>query len=202
MTEAELRAKYPNRAEWFYVQMLEAHNAPRRQPASQALTPRPEVSPPAVSTPTPPLKRKETGKAPIFAEFKKHERLNQYVAYVPILIKSEANDQGRHIWRAKMLRIKRQRQAVELYLWDLKRRAKPESVFLFRHGRPLDGDNLQNSFKHVRDTIAELLEFDDRDPEVSWTYDQTFEGVVGFTVVIVWPPGVCPCCGRPITTET
>ena len=38
--------------------------------------------------------------------------------------------------------------------------------------RELDGDNLQASFKHVRDGIADRLKVDDRDKRVTWLYGQ------------------------------
>lgn len=34
------------------------------------------------------------------------------------------------------------------------------------------GDNLNSSQKHVRDAVAALLGVDDRDPRVTWAYDQ------------------------------
>lgn len=38
--------------------------------------------------------------------------------------------------------------------------------------RALDDDNLRGALKHVRDGVADALGVDDRDPRVSWRYDQ------------------------------
>ena len=38
--------------------------------------------------------------------------------------------------------------------------------------RALDGDNLQAALKNVRDGVADFLKVDDRDPRVTWAYDQ------------------------------
>jgi hypothetical protein len=36
----------------------------------------------------------------------------------------------------------------------------------------LDGDNLQGSMKACRDGVADWLKVDDRDPRVTWRYEQ------------------------------
>jgi hypothetical protein len=36
----------------------------------------------------------------------------------------------------------------------------------------LDGDNLQGSLKACRDGVADWLKVDDRDPRVTWLYEQ------------------------------
>lgn len=203
MTDAELRAKYPNRAEWFYRQMLEQYNTPRGQLSGAGLSPAKEKTHPRALMPvsgTPPAKRVKRASTSISADYQPHERPQHFCAYVPIPIRSEAN--GRELWHVKQAKVRRQRQAVALFLGrDLRGRAKPETIALVRCGRNgLDGDNLMNSFKHVRDEIAELLGFDDRDPDVEWLHEQINDNLIGFAVSIRWPKPVCPCCGRSVVS--
>lgn len=59
-------------------------------------------------------------------------------------------------------------------------------VSLVRYGRgTLDDDNLQGSFKHLRDCIAASLEIDDADARIRWEYGQIeTKGRTGCTVKI------------------
>lgn len=69
---------------------------------------------------------------------------------------------------------KKQRETTHL---ALKRKLKgvlpPVIVTLTRIApRPLDGDNLQGSFKHIRDGVADALRLDDADSRITWSYAQ------------------------------
>lgn len=116
---------------------------------------------------------------------------------VPIRLESEANGSHGH-WSVKAKRAKAIRQAVTCAFIDsgvqvqavvitpkklggkVRRCARwksppafPLVVFLARIApRQLDDDNLARSAKAVRDQVAELLGVDDRDPRVTWRYDQ------------------------------
>lgn len=94
----------------------------------------------------------------------------------PVRIESEMN--RRDHWTRRRKRFKAQERAVYFAfaalhrtpdsLWTL-----PSVVTLTRIGpRTLDTDNLAGGFKQVRDTIADLLGYDDGDPRVEWIYAQ------------------------------
>ncbi len=95
----------------------------------------------------------------------------------PILLElktvSEPNVRGH--WAKKAARVKAQRnraraealaaaQAVGLPVVVTLTRIAPSSG--------LDDDNLRGALKAVRDGIADALQVDDRDPRVTWRYDQ------------------------------
>lgn len=46
------------------------------------------------------------------------------------------------------------------------------TIWLTRIGRKMDGDNLQNAFKPIRDGIALVLGIDDGDSRLRWEYHQ------------------------------
>jgi hypothetical protein len=91
---------------------------------------------------------------------------------LPLRTVSEAN--GREHWAAKARRVKLHRQGA---YWQLRAsgalRHLPCVVTLVRVApRDLDGDNLQSSLKACRDGVADWLQVDDRDPRVTWNYEQ------------------------------
>ncbi len=99
---------------------------------------------------------------------------------VPIATKSASN--LREHWRARQRRVKAQRHATTWAAYGRKDKAEledlheapPCTVWLTRVSpRELDDDNLRGALKAVRDELAELLGLkSDRDPRVSWEYDQ------------------------------
>jgi hypothetical protein len=129
------------------------------------------------------------------------EKKGPFGQFVPVPIYSEANT--REHWRTKAARVASQRGSVAYFLSELNGRPKPVWILLARYSaRTLDSDNLATAFKHVRDEIAALLKFDDRDPSVEWRYEQAKDTTRnGFTVDIEFPPPVCPHCGQPLPEE-
>jgi hypothetical protein len=90
---------------------------------------------------------------------------------IPIRTISEMN--GRGHWASKAKRAKLHRQAAWLCLAAKVRPCLPCIVTLTRIApRALDGDNLQASLKACRDGVADWIGVDDRDPRVSWCYQQ------------------------------
>ena len=91
---------------------------------------------------------------------------------IPIRTKSEAN-QHEH-WRVKAARVKKQRAIVTpIIRVSLARPSLPCVVKLTRVAPcRLDSDNLYGSFKAVRDSIADWLGIDDRDPRVAYVCEQ------------------------------
>ena len=86
---------------------------------------------------------------------------------LPIKLESTAN--LREHWASKYRRMKKQKQATII----IKKHPLPCVVEIVRIGkRTLDGDNLQNAAKAVRDGIAARLGVDDADPRVEWRYSQ------------------------------
>lgn len=68
----------------------------------------------------------------------------------------------------------------------------PCRVTLTRNApRMLDGDNLQGSFKSIRDIVADLIIPDqgagkaDNDPRIQWEYTQEKARIYSFTIRIV-----------------
>lgn len=102
----------------------------------------------------------------------------------PMRLYSEANQGGK--LRAKIKRKVAQKNEV---FFEWKRQVKqkinpPCKVRLTRIGpRALDGDNLQGSFKYVRDTIARMIGIDDGDPLIEWFYYQR-KGAYGVQIEI------------------
>lgn len=112
---------------------------------------------------------------------------------------SMSNARLHHAVRAKA--VAAQRGTVAWHLAALGRLTVPGgdlSVLLRRVSpRPLDDDNLRGALKAVRDELAVWLGLpDDRDPRVSWLYDQRRGGVKEHAVeVVVGPRVVCSACG-------
>lgn len=104
---------------------------------------------------------------------------------VPIRLVSESN--MREHWKAKWRR-KREQQGIALaYLARLKLPIHwmTWSITLTRIGkRRLDPGNLEASFKHVQDAVAEWLGIDDGDARLTWRYEQTTGKEYGVEVEI------------------
>lgn len=93
--------------------------------------------------------------------------------YWPLHTVSEANYSGK--LREKMKRKKMQRRYAYMSLRERKRVwTAPMTVTLTRVApRRLDeGDNLNMSFKSIRDGIADAVGVDDRDSSYIWVYKQ------------------------------
>lgn len=109
---------------------------------------------------------------------------------IPLRTCSENNMREHHYARAK--RRKGQRNVVALMVRPVVKGMLdplPCSVLMTRVApRDLDDDNLQGSFKAVRDQIAEELGCDDRDPRVVWRYAQRRGGKGVYAVEIVITP--------------
>ncbi len=92
---------------------------------------------------------------------------------IPIRTVSELN-QAEH-WTKRHRRRKKQKREVfyELASASTKKPSLPCDIWLTRIApRKMDGDNLQSSFKAVRDAIADWMGFDDGDDRLQWRYDQ------------------------------
>lgn len=97
---------------------------------------------------------------------------------IPVKTVSESN--AHEHWRARQQRAKRQRHAAAWLVrsvcslaWVARHVDGGIVVHLTRVSPgTLDSDNLAASGKHVRDGIADALGIDDRDPRVTWLYDQ------------------------------
>ncbi len=106
---------------------------------------------------------------------------------------SEANSHEH--WRLRQKRAKAQRSTAGVVILaalrapGTRRVTFPATVTLTRlaPSQGLDSDNLAGSQKHVRDGIADALGIDDRDPRVTWLYDQE-RGPWGVRVVIAPAP--------------
>ena len=112
-------------------------------------------------------------------------------AFIPIKTVSEGNI--REHWHKAASRHTAQRMAVEKALAQCSKQELPCTVELIRYGlRKLDSDNLQFSFKWIRDAVADWLvpglkrgRADD-DPRITWEYGQTKvkKGEEGFKIAI------------------
>ena len=104
---------------------------------------------------------------------------------IPIRTVSEANQSKFEHWGTKQRRAKKQRETVALMMSDWGFRAAVQQhrellaagqsrIVRLRRVAPreLDGDNLQRSFKAIRDEVAKQLGVDDRDKRVTWEYHQ------------------------------
>jgi len=93
--------------------------------------------------------------------------------YLPIRTYSLTN--ARLHWAVKAKRAKAERKAAVL----VGRHKVPCTVTMTRIApRVLDDDNLRGALKSTRDSIADRLGVDDRDPRVTWEYAQE-RGAVG-----------------------
>lgn len=94
---------------------------------------------------------------------------------LPIRTESEAN--VRECWQAKHRRAKEQQHTVFLGMYGHHRTLKAHRgrfyVTLTRIGvRKLDGDNLQRSFKAIRDQVAKMCGVDDGSDRIGFAYQQ------------------------------
>lgn len=88
----------------------------------------------------------------------------------PLRLVSAANK--REHWAVKAKRVKNERQVTWAFLINVKA-PTPKKITLIRLApRVLDGDNLQSSFKGVRDEVAKRFGFDDGDQNIEWAYAQ------------------------------
>lgn len=99
-----------------------------------------------------------------------------WTALLPVHIESVMN--CREHWRKKAKRAKSHR-TMGYYLLRIAMPGGgyewtgPLNVTLVRVApRKLDSDNLAAAFKACRDGVADALGIDDRDPRVTWLYDQ------------------------------
>lgn len=89
---------------------------------------------------------------------------------VTIPMRTVSLSNQREHWGARARRSKAERDTVG---WMVPKCAPPCVVTLTRISpRQLDDDNLRGSLKAVRDSVAERLGVDDRDPRVTWKYGQ------------------------------
>lgn len=110
---------------------------------------------------------------------------------LPIRTVSEGNMREHHMSRHKRRAGQRKKVADELEpkLKGAMLDMLPCVVTLTRVSpRPLDDDNLQFSFKAIRDEVAKQLGVDDRDARVVWRYGQRRGGKGAYGVEIVVTP--------------
>lgn len=110
----------------------------------------------------------------------------------PVRTVSEMN--VREHWAVRNKRRAKQRRMV-YYAWKVavagKRRllGAPCTVRLTRLGaKLLDSDNLQMSFKHIRDQVAELLGMDDADERLTFEYAQEAKRDFGVVIEVFQEP--------------
>lgn len=112
-----------------------------------------------------------------------------------ITVKTVSEGNMREHWGSRAGRHKKQKTATALALKPYADCVKlPCHVTLIRISpRPLDDDNLQFSFKAIRDAVADFLipglkaGRADNDPRITWGYDQRKEGKEkGFRIELVW----------------
>lgn len=108
---------------------------------------------------------------------------------IPLRLDSMLNLRLHHM--SKHHKVKAQREAAIVVPRGT---PVPCTVLLTRIApRELDGDNLQGAFKALRDGIASRLGVDDRDPRVSWLYDQERGRAREYAVRITITPRGGPC---------
>ena len=120
-----------------------------------------------------------------------------YTAIIPIRTWSEANIHQH--WAKKARRAKLQREGVAMVLRS-KNIPKLDyyglfsvDVTLIRFApRRLDSDNLQGSFKAVRDGVADVFGIDDRDSRIKFSYQQEKAREYGIRIEIEITPVKLP----------
>jgi len=101
---------------------------------------------------------------------------------MPVRVDSETN--GREHYIAKWKRKKKQKEALFTAWLEAINAEKaqcpvrlPCIVRLIRVGpKCLDGDNLGESFKAIRDAVAWAIDVDDGDERIKWEYEQVAIG--------------------------
>lgn len=102
------------------------------------------------------------------------------VVEIPLRLRSRLN--AREHWGQRARRTRREREAAYMLT---PRVAVPCVVRIVRIGkRRMDGDNLQDSAKAVRDGVAQKLGVDDGDPRVTWEYGQEIGKEYGVRIEI------------------
>jgi hypothetical protein len=90
---------------------------------------------------------------------------------VPQVLGVSQNARGH--WQTKARKIRQDRDAVSLVLSQSKPPKLPVNVVLIRCApRLVDDDNAVGCCKGTRDSVAEWLGIDDRDPRVRWRVEQ------------------------------
>lgn len=103
-----------------------------------------------------------------------------FVTVLPVRILSTANMREHHFTKAR--RIKKLRE-LGICITSV---PLPVTVTLVRVAPiALDGDNLQNAFKGLRDGIADRFGVPDNHPGLHWKYDQRKAGVREYGVEVV-----------------
>jgi hypothetical protein len=172
MTRAEFLAKFPKASESTLRLNAEFFGWPPEAPARTKRRTLAQIVTQEQTKCLPPKRGSVTGR---------------FFAFVPVPVRSEANLRGR--WQGRAPKIAKQRKAVAHHLAGIAGLPKPAIITFVRIGRrSLDDDNLAAGFKHVRDEVAKLLGFDDRDPAVKWEYLQITDnsGILGFNIFLDW----------------
>jgi hypothetical protein len=173
MTRAEFLAKFPKASESTLRLNAEFFGWPPEAPARTKRRTLAQIVTQGQTKCLPPKRGSVTGR---------------FFAFVPVPIRSEANISSEH-WRTKAKHVAGQRAAVAHHLAGIAGLPKPAIITFVRIGRrSLDDDNLAAGFKHVRDEVAKLLRFDDRDASVKWEYLQITDnsGILGFNIFLDW----------------
>jgi hypothetical protein len=107
---------------------------------------------------------------------------------IEIPIKTVSASNAREHRMARHRRVAKERGDVALYLVAKHFPPPPLQVLLVRiaPSSGLDDDNLRGALKAVRDEVAKHIGVDDRDPRVTWAYDQR-RGEYGVEVTIAVP---------------
>lgn len=124
--------------------------------------------------------------SPIVAGQIRHGVLASLSVLLPIRTVSEMNNSDH--WAEYQRRNKAQQDEIKTSLrrlFDFFRVELPCWVRLTRIGaRKLDSGNLEASFKHVQDAVAELIGVDDGSDLITWRYDQIVDRTAGYGVKI------------------
>jgi hypothetical protein len=180
MTVAELKAKFPHISE----STLRLNAGP-----SDSLPVMPKPRRRTIKA----ILEAEHGIAPIKAEETPAVQTTacpSLTLFVPVLTVSENNRASHEHWRVRQKRAKAQRAMIRAAFAPLQYpRIKPALIRLERLSpRSLDhSDNLPSAFKAIRDELAIILGFNDRDETVMWTYFQRKpQGPRGVAIHIAW----------------
>lgn len=128
----------------------------------------------------------------------------------PFRLDATAGQNGRGLWVIKAKKAEAQKAAVRL-AWNVAR-AKPQPlplvIEMVRQGpSTMDDDGNVGCFKSIRDALADLLGFNDRDPLAHFIYDQrkgtsARKGTpADWRVEITISPGRCLTCGDLLTSD-